>query len=54
MPMMEPRPPNSDRPPITTAVMDSILANWPAVGETEPMRPMRAQPAKAQMRPDRV
>ena len=29
-------------------------ASWPAVGETEPMRPMRAQPASAQIRPDTV
>ena len=47
MPRIEPRPPNSEMPPITTAVMDSILANWPEVGETEPMRPMSTQPAKA-------
>jgi hypothetical protein len=39
-------------PPITTAVMDSMLPSWPDVGETEPMRPIRAQPAKAQIRPD--
>ena len=51
VPRIEPRPPNSEMPPITTAVMLSILASWPEVGETEPMRPISAQPAKAQIRP---
>ena len=54
MPRMEPRPPKSEMPPITTAVMDSMLANSPEVGDTEPMRPMRTQPARPQMRPDSV
>ena len=52
MPRIEPRPPNSEMPPITTAVIDSMLANWPEVGDTEPMRPISTQPASAQMRPD--
>src|SRR5690606_8701165 len=40
MPMIEPLPPNSEVPPITTAVMASRLAVCPASGETAPMRPM--------------
>ena len=28
-----------------------MLANWPAVGETEPMRPISTQPASAQISP---
>ena len=51
-PKIEPRPPNSEMPPMTTAVMLSMLANCPTVGEIDPMRPTMAQPAKAQIRPD--
>ena len=46
-PRMDPRPPNREIPPITTAVMLSILASWPDVGDTDPIRPIKAQPAKA-------
>ncbi len=53
IPTIDPRPPNSDTPPITTAVIAWILPNCPveAVGETEPNRPIITQPAMAQKNP---
>ena len=54
IPMIDPRPPNKEMPPITTAVMLSILASCPEVGETEPIRPTSAQPAKAQISPESI
>src|SRR3984957_16815996 len=51
VPMIDPLPPNSDVPPITTAVMLSRLAFSPAVGLMAPTRPISAQPAIAAMRP---
>src|SRR5262245_24338160 len=51
VPKIEPRPPNRLVPPITTAVIESRLAVWPACGETEPMRPIRTQPATPQIGP---
>src|ERR1700733_4463565 len=54
VPMIDPLPPNSDVPPITTAVMLSRLAFSPAVGLIAPTRPIRAQPAIAAIRPART
>ena len=53
MPTMLPRPPNSEMPPITTAVIDWMLPNYPvdAVGDTDPNRPIITQPAMAQNSP---
>ena len=53
MPTIDPRPPKSEIPPITTAVIDWILPITPveAEGETEPKRPIITQPAMAQKRP---
>ena len=51
-PQIEPRPPKSEMPPITTAVIDWMLSSCPEVGDTDPIRPISAQPAKAQIRPD--
>ena len=53
MPTIEPRPPKSEMPPITTAVIDWMLPSCPveAVGETEPKRPIITQPAMAQKNP---
>src|SRR5262249_20626147 len=51
---IDPRPPNSDVPPITPAVMLSRLAFSPAVGLMAPTRPISAQPAIAAMRPART
>ena len=51
MPNIEPRPPKSEMPPITTAVMLSMFASCPEVGDTEPIRPISTQPASAQIRP---
>src|SRR6185312_2712523 len=54
VPTIEPRPPNSEVPPITTAVIESRLEVWPACGLTPPMRPMKAHAATAQIRPARL
>src|ERR1700722_2594521 len=51
VPMIDPLPPNSDVPPITTAVMLSRLAFSPAVGLIAPTRPINAQPAIAAISP---
>src|SRR4051794_24358428 len=51
VPMTRPRPPKSEVPPITTAVIESRLAVEPACGEAEAMRPISIQPATAQMSP---
>src|SRR5690349_7585159 len=54
VPMIEPRPPNSEVPPITTAVIESRFAVCPACGLTPPMRPIRTQAATAQISPARA
>src|SRR5271166_6940918 len=51
VPTIEPRPPNSEVPPITTAVMLLRFMFSPAVGLIAPTRPISAQPAIAAMRP---
>ncbi|MNT99256.1 hypothetical protein D3C72_2420620 [compost metagenome] len=54
VPMIEPRPPNSEVPPITTAVMESRFAVWLPSGDTAPTRPISTQLASAQMKPASV
>ena len=55
-PRIEPRPPNREIPPITTAVMDWMLPITPVVadGETDPKRPIITQPASPQMKPTSI
>ena len=52
-PTIEPRPPKSEMPPITTAVMAWMLPTTPvdAEGETDEKRPIITQAASAQMNP---
>ena len=53
--MIEPRPPKREMPPITTAVMDWILAKLAGGGggrDGAEKRPIMAHAAKAQMKPD--
>ena len=52
-PPSDPRPPNKEMPPITTAVIDWMLPITPVVaeGETDPNRPIITQAAKPQIKP---
>ena len=53
-PMIDPRPPNSEVPPITTAVIEARFTVSKAMGETDPTRPMAIQAAKPQITPATV
>ena len=50
-PGIDPRPPNNDVPPITTAVMVAKLISSNEIGEIEPTRPIATQAPKPQISP---